>query len=355
MPWLRIGDTAATDPRVLAVMEHPDAGPGAVVELFGFVVLCATTAAQHLTDYVITYAAAVQAAGSRENADRLLSLAEWAGYGENRTDPDTGRRQFVIVQDPDLIHMRSAAELTAERQRKLDVSNVTLTVPVRHRDGDSCRYCGLPGSWADRKSARGLTYDHRAELTTGPATPDTLVVACKHCNSARGAIMANTAGHYPAKLAAADAAHPLRPVPHTPYHHPATLAWLAQHAAILTTNGMQLPEPGHAEAPAPDTAPHQGVRPNAAALATPPQAAAPAPDTAPRRQGVRPGAEQRTTRAPRISGNQQIPGIRNPEVPGRVRAGSGSDSGRDGSGPSTSKSRRGQRGGRRKPRQDTQP
>lgn len=246
MPWLRVGDTAATHPKVLAIMEHPAADvPHALhLELFGFVTVCATMAAQHVTDYVVSFPAAVTAAGSRQRAAELLDLAEWAGYGVNSTD-DNGRRVFTLTEDPDLLHMRTADELAAEKQRRTDTGNPAITVPVRHRDGDSCRYCGVPVLLSDRKGARGLTYDHRSPLTQ-PATVESLVVACKGCNSARGAIAQQYDDHA-AGLAAADAVHPLRPVPAVPHYSRATLALFDKHAAILNHS-----QPAPSNAPADD-------------------------------------------------------------------------------------------------------
>ena len=317
MPWLRIGDTAATDPRVLAVDEHPDADDRTRLEVFGFCVLAASMAAQHLQDYGVTYSTAILAAGgSRENADRLLRIAEWAGFGRNTTDPDTGRRLFILASDIDLWHMRSRAELAAENQRRQDTSNPNITVPVRYRDGDCCRYCGTPGNIADRKSARGLTYDHRAPLTDGPATPATVVVACKSCNSSRGAIMTRTPGTYADGLAAADAVHPLGPPPAEPFYHPRTLAWLAdpRHQAIREQYGITLPDQPTTAAPVPVAAPAgpaaspAGARP---AVAAPGHVEAPAgPAASPAgARSARSDPEPSPTRSNRTTGYPQIPGM----------------------------------------------
>lgn len=242
MPWLRVGDTASTHPTVIAVDDHPaaDVAHSLACEVFGFVALCATMAAQHLTDYVVSFPAAQRVAGSRQRAAELLDLAEWAGYGVNTTDDD-GRRVFQLAQDPDLLHMRTADEIAAERQRKADTGNLAVTVPVRHRDGDQCRYCGVRVAYSDRRSARGLTYDHRSPLTM-PGTVETMVVACRACNGARGAIAQQYEDHA-AGLAAADAAHPLRPVPADPYYSPATLALFKKHGTPAPESPQPSPDP----------------------------------------------------------------------------------------------------------------
>ena len=63
---------------------------------------------------------------------------------------------------------------------------------VRNRDGDRCRYCSREVDWADRKTPRGGTYDH--VIPGGPTIPENLVVACRGCNSRKGARTPEQAG-----------------------------------------------------------------------------------------------------------------------------------------------------------------
>lgn len=105
-------------------------------------------------------------------------------------------------------------------QQRKDSRNTKLTSAVRHRDGDSCRYCSkIVYFGGDKKSARaggyariGGTMDH---LTAGEkGTFETLVVACGECNSTKGANRIELE---------------LQPPPARPFYSEATAAWLATH------------------------------------------------------------------------------------------------------------------------------
>ena len=239
MSWLKMSDVAATHPVVLAVAEHPDADERSVDEVFGFMTRLAAQAAQHFTGYAVWFATAVQIAGPRRRAERLLGMAEFAGYGRVRQEEGTGRRFFQLVEDPDLFHVRTREEVEWERSRKADNGDYGNTVPVRRRDGDGCRYCGKVVNWADRKGGRGGTYDHRMPGT--PGTWETMVVSCRSCNSARGAACRGLRGVE--AMRAADAVLPLLPVPSDPYYSPGTRRWLTEHAAVLALHHMVPPEP----------------------------------------------------------------------------------------------------------------
>lgn len=63
---------------------------------------------------------------------------------------------------------------------------------VRKRDRGLCRYCGKVVNWNDRRSGDGGTYDHI--IPDGPALVDNMVVACRSCNSAKGARTPEQAG-----------------------------------------------------------------------------------------------------------------------------------------------------------------
>lgn len=182
MPWLKTSDQAGTHPRVLGVAGLPGADARTVNEVFGFVSRLATLAAGHMTDYLVDVGTIMMVAGPTET-ERLLKLARRAGLME--PVPGHTPARWRIVEDPELLHMRSAEEVTWDRQRKRDLANKDLTAYVRHRDGDACRYCRRTVNWRDRKSARGGTYDH--VIPGQAATRDTLVVACFGCNRQRGA------------------------------------------------------------------------------------------------------------------------------------------------------------------------
>ena len=238
MPWARLTDTAATHPIVLAVAEHPDADDRSVNEVFGFMLRLAAMSAQYLTDYVFWYSSAVQMAGSKSQADHLLELAAFAGYGVQDVEPGSGRRFFRLVADPDFVHIKTAEEVAWERDRKANNGDLSIIVPVRWRDGDACRYCGKVVNWADRKGGKGGTYDHRLPGQSG--TWHSEVVACRSCNSIRG----NASKGLPPSegMAAADRIRPLLSPPDRPYYSPRTREWLNSHADVLALHDMRPPE-----------------------------------------------------------------------------------------------------------------
>ncbi|MEN1976887.1 hypothetical protein [Cellulomonas olei] len=325
MAWKKEGDTAVFDPRVLAVVEHPRADPlRSVIEVWGFFSRVTSYLAPNPNDtYHVPFSACLMLAmNDREHLELLWDQCTFAGLGQV-VELDGGRRAFQVINDPNFVHVKTAAEIEWDRQRKADNGDPNLTVPVRMRDGDACRYCGLTVRWSDRRGAKGGTYDHRPPGR--PATWETSVVACGGCNAARGLLSRGLAPD--AGLAAADAVHPLRPAPPTPYWSPATREWLAGHAAILRQHGLTPP----ALAPA-GTKPIPAGRPAPGAAAAAPTGAA-RPATAPASPVAAP--EQRETRpereAPAARQVRQVPADRQP--PGSGDAGPGRDgSGRAGSG-----------------------
>lgn len=227
MAWLRAGDTAAMDERVLGIAELTDADERSVNEVFGFVMRLFLQAAQQETDYRVAMGTAMVLSPRYqvllEQASRmgLLSILE-----------EEGRKVIQLVADGDFLHMRSREEMEWERQRKADIATPQLTVPVRLRDGDACRYCGSVVSFGMRKGNRGGTYDH---LVPGrPAQGEhELVVACRGCNSGRRDAEGNRDEQYPLMPAPSEGAR---------YFSKSTIAWLETHGTILTQLGLQLPK-----------------------------------------------------------------------------------------------------------------
>lgn len=224
MSWLRFGDNGFFNPIVLRARALLRSCTETVLErdvitceLLGFAIACASLTAGFNGDYIIGYGTAFQVAGSR--TDRLLELAEKAGYMAELPYPVGGEPVWKMIDDPQFIHMipRDAQEWMA--QRKKDVANPALTVPVRLRDGDACRYCGVVVNWNDRKSRRGATYDHRPPGQ--PGTVQTMVVCCFGCNRDRGDDLS------------ADQRVPLMPPPDPPYYSPATLQSFAEHPSLV--------------------------------------------------------------------------------------------------------------------------
>lgn len=306
MPWVRMGDNAATYPRLLQIAGFPGADSRAVNEVFGFISRCATQSAGHLTDYVVDVGTAQMIGGTRTK-----KLIDWCVRAELLTPVKVkGVEKFVIINDDEFIHIRTKQEIEWERTQRNDTRDPSLTVLVRLRDGDNCRWCGVLVKWTGRKSNRSGVYDH---LKPGEAaTVDTMVVACVRHNSARK------------NNPQWDNDHQLRPPPERPNYEALT-------ARFLTENGY-------------DTEPNTGpdaTTASSADTAAPAREGAdnalyieerPAPDFA---AGARPAArpvehsagEGQETR-PKPSTNPSSDSVRT------SCAGSGRDgSGRDGPGP----------------------
>ncbi|MEA5454486.1 hypothetical protein SPF06_07110 [Sinomonas sp. JGH33] len=186
MPWLKQSDAAANHPIVLNALELPEADDRILNELFGFVARCATQCAAHEFDYVVTVGTARALAGSHSRYLELAAAAKRCGYWFETTIRDedgTERPAWKLVEDEDLFHMILKAERAWTNQRKKDARDPSLTVPVRLRDGDACRYCGKTVSWKDRRSGRSGTYDHADPGKA--ATFETYVVSCRECNGRR--------------------------------------------------------------------------------------------------------------------------------------------------------------------------
>lgn len=227
MPWLKQGDAAANHPIVLAAVEMEDADDRILNECFGFVGRCATQAAAYEQDYIITVGTARHMAGSLSRYNALIAAAKYCGYlTEVQVDIDGEQRKaFKLVEDNDLFHMILKAEREWNNQRKRDARNPELTVKVRIRDGDACRYCGKSVAWGDNKSGRGATYDHTNPGQGG--TVDTMVVCCRECNGRRGDDP--------------DSVWKTLPAPAEPLYGPATVAFIAKHGTAVQASYTRTP------------------------------------------------------------------------------------------------------------------
>lgn len=209
MPWARGGDTSATYPRALSVAGCRGADERSVNEIFGFFFRLSTQSAAHLTDYVVDAGTVDMIGGS--NCAELVKFATRVGLlTKVRVD---GMLAYKLIDDPEFIHIRLKSEVEWERQQRADTADLRITIPVRARDGDLCRYCAVPVVWRGRTSTRKATLDH---LVPGePATVATMVVACKGCNSE----LRDLAGEERADLL---------PVPDPAFYTPHTAAWLSK-------------------------------------------------------------------------------------------------------------------------------
>lgn len=228
MPWLRLGDTFHTDPLILALIDPKDPMMGPACK--GFFVDVATLSAQNKTDYVITPGFVHEAGGPV--ADLLLRRCIRAGLIIPLGGRGTDRRWKIIDTRHDLVHIRTRAEIDWEKQQKADTHRKAFQLVVFARDGDACRWCGVPVQPNDHRSRRAREIDH---LRPGlPADgPDDLVVACKSCNSKRGADW-DPIGETPDQFSARWADR-LRPVP-TP------LLFVRSTVNFLEDNGVHVPD-----------------------------------------------------------------------------------------------------------------
>ena len=230
MSWLRSGDNAPYDPRILATQAMPEAdGPWFLNEVRGFIWTLSSTSAGFLTDYVLNMGVVYQAAGSAERAERLVTVCCRAGLME-RVDVD-GMPGVKLVEDPDFVHIRKKDEVEWDRQRKRDNSDPNLKGPVLLRDGDWCRYCRHEVHWTGRMSNRKATLDHLSPGT--PGTVDTLVVACVTCNSAR---QDDEDGEW-------TRAHPLLPPPKRPVYGPWTRHYLTKRGLLRPAAAVESKSP----------------------------------------------------------------------------------------------------------------
>ena len=319
MSWLRSGDTAPSDPRILAVQAMPECdGPWFLGEVRGFVWALASASAGFLTDYVLNLGTVYEYAGAGR-AERLLTVCERAGLLER---VEVGGLPGVrLVQDPDLFHVRSREEVEWDRQRKRDSSDPNLKGPVLLRDGDSCRYCRREVHWTGRVSNRKATLDH---LRPGrPGTVDTLVVACLTCNSAR---QEDADGAWART-------HPLLPPPARPLYGPWTRRYLTERG-LLDAGRASVGSPGVD----PGTADHRasvgspGVDPGTGASGGP----GPVRPRAPRGWGVRARVRTESRTQYGLSTDSAAEGaLRSPVSPGRDGTGTGQGGGPGRDGPGT--------------------
>ena len=275
--WTRTGDNAAHNPRVLKPLEFEECDDRLVNELYGFTHRCATLSGAHTTDYIVSRGTAISTGGSIARAKELIELAIRAGYW-TQIEVDGAIAYKLVDDDPDFLHLRTKEEIEWEKQQRRDNNNPAITIPVRLRDGDACRWCGKVVDWGTKTGARSGTYDH---LIPGRgATVETSVVSCRSCNSSRGK----------AESLEWQDREPL-PVPAEPYFSAATIdrlkknRWAKDHGYEIPTRTRKTVSPGN-------PAPHMAADSTS-------QSPAPAASTAP--AGERPDTQSETAGTPDLT------------------------------------------------------
>ena len=219
MSWVRVSDDAMSHPRLIDVYEVEEASQTNRLEIFGFLMGLSTYSAKQLTDGIVGRGVAYSLT-SPDHADLLLRVCEALGLIE-WVEVD-GQRKIKIFTSEDFIHLLSKAEVEARRNRSRENRDPKLKSAVIYRDGDLCRYCGVPVRWTGPIGFSSGTLDHVDPTSVGSATVDGLVVACHQCNSSRQDARAEF-----------DEANPLRDVPAVPYYS----QWSAE---FLNRNGYEV-------------------------------------------------------------------------------------------------------------------
>jgi hypothetical protein len=326
VPWLRVGDNAATHPLVMRVAGLPASDARSVNETFGFLIRVATLSAAHMTDSVVDMAT-VQLMGG-PNWEQTVRHATKLGL-MTATKVD-GAKAWILIDDPELFHIRKKADVKWDRQREHDRTNLDLTNAVLARDGDVCRYCDQVVNWADHKGGRGGTFDHRNPST--PATLDTYVVCCRGDNRERS------------NYSDADQRRPLLPPPAHPHYTTKTAERLTTYFGRTYTPSPPRPDTQPVPAkrdPAPSRTPRTAVpkktaqRSRPATADTAPERSRPgmSPDTAQRDPA--PSRSPRTDASPARPGTQPVPAHESPPPrpdPKNIQGKSGITEGRPGTG-----------------------
>lgn len=163
-------------------------------------------------------AAVVYIAAAVGRVDARLAKPRASRPADSVSDADVDlawrhRNQRATVTPVRVRTAKESDQIEQVVQRKRALMNPAITVPVRLRDGDECRWCGIVTWWGTRgrTSVRSGAYDH---VRAGEVVSvETTVVACASCvakrrDPRRGQLM------------------PLVPAPAVPFYSAATVAWL---------------------------------------------------------------------------------------------------------------------------------
>ena len=171
MTWFRLDDGWLMHPKVQIVGHQ-----GRALWLAGGL-HCAAQLTDGRIEKGIVRVLAAQAEVPVSAAKKLVAAGLWIDEGDH-------------YQMHDYLDYQPSKEQVANKRagwsRKKQLhDSPELKAAVRRRDGDRCRYCGATVRWNDRRGERGGTYDHIDP--EGTNTFENLVVACRGCNSRKGA------------------------------------------------------------------------------------------------------------------------------------------------------------------------
>lgn len=168
MAWVRLDDQIPRHDKMLR------AGPAA-----SWLWVCAIAHAQsQLTDGFISNAALLTFGipHAKKLATVLLSVRLF--------DKAEGGYRVHDYHDFNASAEEVRAEMEWDRRRKSLYSDHELIEFIKRRDGNACRYCGIPVNWKDRRGPRGGQFDH--VIARGQNTAENIVVACRGCNTRKG-------------------------------------------------------------------------------------------------------------------------------------------------------------------------
>lgn len=180
MAWVKASDTSATYPRLMNAAALPGGDDRLLNEVAGFVFRLACLSGAHFTDYVVPWAQVQMVGGAR--AELLVQAGIRTGLLSESVTAD-GFRSVTLINDPDFLNLITSEQRYQRAEKNKDLRDPWLKARVIYRDGDNCRWCSVPVAWEGRTSARSGELDHLVPEERG--NPDSIVVACKKCNSAR--------------------------------------------------------------------------------------------------------------------------------------------------------------------------
>lgn len=193
MTWLRLDDGADTEPALLAIARTR----GEADRFLGILTALKLYCARHLTDgYLPTLIVAehIRSAGMLLKFTRPVIGAPLLHVRGDECEclPRGWPGGFDFAVHGYLTTNPTKTEHDVARAKAAELRDRELLAAVRRRDRDRCRYCAQATTAADRRSARGLVYDHiDPALAAGAAN---LVVACRGCNSRKGKRTPDAAG-----------------------------------------------------------------------------------------------------------------------------------------------------------------
>ncbi len=195
--WLRLSDSTDDDPVILNVC----ATRTDQAKVLGWLVRLMLYAAKHGSDGYVPELIFRDIVRSKVWRYRLTSppnggtalLHRRGDVCECLKDrpqwPDTAADIFIhhyLMWNP------TKDETDVARAKQAELRDRELQAAVRARDEGRCRYCGVKVIWQDRRSAQGGVYDHVDPTRAAGAA--NLVVACRGCNSRKGARTPQAAG-----------------------------------------------------------------------------------------------------------------------------------------------------------------